>query len=385
MSAVLLNLSNVPWVSGRLKRNQAIFCHLLQGESTLSAGVFVNPPVIATAPRKYVPHARLQVSATEELSGKQLSILQPYYSLPDWYVPTLTVRWASLVTVKLLKHIEGAPFWLWMNSAGKLQHGTALHLLRVATLRVFDSSDDFTAWEPPDYRVRLQELVSRSDKLLCVNDHVAATFSHPDKRVFRNCTDFDNFQRRITAFRLEPWFPKPDGAVYIGFTGGINSTRADLPLLESVFRRFPDWRFLFVGYTDDPAFLRRLLSFPNVAFVAEQPYRELPEIIRAFDVAIVPHLDNATTRGNDLLKVLDYLACGVPVVSTSCSGVERYGDVLHVARTAEAFANAIEAFVTGAVRHDPRPGLRVAAAQNWKNKVPGLTPWLTGCAAVSVP
>jgi glycosyltransferase involved in cell wall biosynthesis len=284
--------------------------------------------------------------------------------------------WARQISKALQPLLAGKPLCLWMNSAGKLQHGIAMRLMDHAATRVFDSSDDFTAWEPPDYRRRLQEMVSRCDKLLCVNDHVAETFTHPEKRVFRNCTDFDNFQHRDPSFRLDPWFPKPSGSVYVGFTGGINSTRADIELLTTVFRRFPHGRFLFVGYSDDPGFLDRLTALPNVSFVPERPYKELPEIIRSFDVAIIPHADNPTTRGNDLLKVLDYMACGVPVVSTRCSNIERYRGAIHIADTVQEFGDLLQALVSGTIRHDPGPGLRAAAARSWKEQVPELLPWL---------
>jgi glycosyltransferase involved in cell wall biosynthesis len=374
-SHVLLNISNLPWVPGRLKRNQAVFQYLLASSEKFSAGLFVNPPAIAAAPAKYWPVATIRTVGIDGAGDKPVTILQPVYGLPNWYVPAFTAQWACRIAAELIRITDG-PFWLWINSAGKLQHGISMRVMPAAEKRVFDSSDDFTAWEAPDYRIRLQEIVARCEKLLCVNEHVAGTFAHRDKRVFHNCTDFDNFQRRNSGLDLEPWLPKPPGAVYIGFTGGLNSTRVDMDLLIGLFRRFPLWRFLFVGYTDSPAFLERLTYYPNVAFVPERPYHELPEIIRSFDVAIVPHVDNATTRGNDLLKVLEYMACGVPVVSTRCSNVERYSDAIHIANSTDEFGNLLQALVGGTIRHDPAPGLREAAARSWKEQVPRLLPWL---------
>lgn len=376
-SPVLLNLSNLPWVPGRLKRNQALFCTLLAQTQEFSAGVYVNPPVIVSAPRKYTPYRAVQQISTETIAGKTVTILQPVYGLPDWHVPGLRLRWAAYIAKTIIGSMNPQRLWLWMNSAGRLQHAIAMNLLQHADFRVFDSSDDFTAWEPPDYQARLHQLATHADKLLCVNDHVAGMFDHPDKRVFSNCTDFDSFQIRNEAFRLSPWFPKRPGEVYIGFTGGINSTRADMNLLTTLFERFPHWRFLFIGYSDDPAFGERLMSYQNVTFIAERPYSELPEIIRAFNVAIVPHADNPTTRGNDLLKVLDYMACGVPVVSTRCSNVEKYRGSIYIAETPGEFGDLLDGLVAGAIRHNPDPGLRAAAARTWKHQVPGLLPWLT--------
>jgi glycosyltransferase involved in cell wall biosynthesis len=381
-SRVLLNISNLPWVPGRLKRNQAVFQYLLACSEAFSAGLFVNPPAIAVAPVKYRPIVKFRVIGSDRAGDKPVTIVQPVYGLPDWYIPTLRGRWARCIALELIRITDG-PFWLWINSAGKLQHGIAMSLMRNAEKRVFDSSDDFTAWEAPDYRIRLQEIVACCEKLLCVNEHVAGTFEHRDKHVFHNCTDFDMFQRPASGLNLDPWLPKRLGAVYVGFTGGLNSTRVDLHLLIALFRRFPHWRFLFIGNTDNPAFLERLTAYPNAGFIPERPYHELPEIIRSFDVAIVPHADNATTRGNDLLKVLDYIACGVPVVSTRCSNVERYSNAIHIADSADQFGNLLEALVCGTIRHDPRPGLEHAATRSWKQQVPNLLPWLDDASPIT--
>lgn len=377
----LVNFSNLPWVPGRMKRNQAIFHHLLTGGDRFAAGIFVSPPVVASAPAKYKPQARLRVQTTE-LAGKPLTLIEPVYGLPDWHLGTFTDRWARQISKDLIGSILSTrSYWLWMNSAGKLQHRLSRLLSSRATLRVFDSSDDFTAWERPEYHQQLADLVALSDKLLCVNDHVATLFDHPDKQVFRNCTDFQNFQTR-TSFELLPHFPKPPGETYIGFTGGINSSRADEALLTQLFTRFPQWKFLFVGYTDDPAFVKRLVAHPNVIFVPEQPYKHLPHLIRAFDVAIVPHVDNACTRGNDLLKVLDYMACGVPIVSTPCSNVHEYGRAVHIAQDAEEFSACLDGLIAGRISHDPGPGFRIAQERSWKRSVPELLPWLTSSKTV---
>ena len=95
-------------------------------------------------------------------------------------------------------------------------------------------------------------------------------------------------------------------------------------------------------------------------------------------MAIVPHLNNEYTRGNDLLKILDYFACGVPVVSTPSSNAGRYGHALYLAESALAFGNRIERLVSGLQRHNPAPGLAIARERSWENKVPGLVPWIFG-------
>ena len=157
--------------------------------------------------------------------------------------------------------------------------------------------------------------------------------------------------------------------------GGLHDGRADEQLLHRLIEATPDAIFLFVGYTNSAELLGRLQQHPNVAVHPAVPYRELPNVIRSFDVAIVPHLVNEFTHGNDLLKVLDYLACGVPCVSTDCSNVRKYGAAVSVAETADQFVATVHAFLEGR-QHDPQLGLAVARDASWERRVPDLAAWL---------
>jgi glycosyltransferase involved in cell wall biosynthesis len=370
---LLLNVSNLPWVDGRSKRNQAIFTQLLRSYDALTAGVFVAPPVIAGERRKWVP-ARSIAHRTVRIDGKPATIIQPFYGLPDWHLASCRAQWVKHAVQDIEALIAQQPYWLWINSAARFQHALALRLHHRAETRIFDSSDDFTAWERMEYRSALDAVVASCDKLLCVNDHVAQSLAHSDKRVFPNCTDFEGLQSEAHLV-LPPWFPKRPGAVYIGFIGGITRQRADWALLMSLFQRFSGWQFIFVGYGEQD-FIAELNSFANVVFIPERPFGELASIIRSFDVAIVPHQDNACTRGNDLLKILDYLACGVPVVSTRCSNVEQYGNAVYVADDHGHFARMLELLVSGRLEHDPKAGLNAARLRSWQNRVPTLLPWL---------
>jgi glycosyltransferase involved in cell wall biosynthesis len=62
--------------------------------------------------------------------------------------------------------------------------------------------------------------------------------------------------------------------------------------------------------------------------------------IRAFDVAMIPHLDNDMTRGMNPLKAFVYASCGVPVVATDVANLAELG-AIRVARTHEEFIAAI--------------------------------------------
>ena len=321
----LLNITNLTWAPGRMKRSLAIFTHLLKSSATLDSGVYINTiRVCRKRLTNYFASPKLTEIAKYAVQGKHVTVLQPDNSLPFSYRSVASAKTsASLLSRRLRKYV-GKPYILWINTIGPLD---ARWRRRLPAMRitVFDSSDDLTSLEPADpdgARRRLRRILQIADSVLCVNQNVYDLIEHPKKRVFRNCTTFETMQRRQPDFEMAPWYRSFPGNTYIGFIGSITEERIDKSLVDFLFRRLADCTFLFVGYIDSSSLLQYLTSYPNVRVLDPVRNEDLGEVIRGFDVAIVPHNDNALTRGNDLLKVLDYLACGVPVVSTPVSDVQ---------------------------------------------------------------
>ena len=74
------------------------------------------------------------------------------------------------------------------------------------------------------------------------------------------------------------------------------------------------------------------------------PYDQVHACIKAFDVALVPHLRNALTTSMNPLKVYNYFAAGRPIVSTEVENVDaELLPFIRFAADAEGFADAVRA------------------------------------------
>jgi GT2 family glycosyltransferase len=60
----------------------------------------------------------------------------------------------------------------------------------------------------------------------------------------------------------------------------------------------------------------RLFAAANVHHLGIRPHAEIGAYLQGFDVGLVPHLINDFTRSLDPLKTYEYLAAGLPVIST---------------------------------------------------------------------
>jgi glycosyltransferase involved in cell wall biosynthesis len=77
-----------------------------------------------------------------------------------------------------------------------------------------------------------------------------------------------------------------------------------------------------------------------VHLLCRKPYSELPGYCKAFAVALLPFLKNALTANANPLKLREYLAAGLPVVSTDIP------EAVAVAERGVYLADGADAFVT---------------------------------------
>src|SRR5690606_17409228 len=106
---------------------------------------------------------------------------------------------------------------------------------------------------------------------------------------------------------------------------GVLDERLDLELLAGAADLRPDYQFVMVGpvVKIDPAALPQR---PNIHYLGQRPYADLPAYIAGWDVAIMPFSRHASTRFISPTKTPEYLAAGRPVVATSIRDVvDPYG------------------------------------------------------------
>jgi UDP-galactopyranose mutase len=116
----------------------------------------------------------------------------------------------------------------------------------------------------------------------------------------------------------------------------------DLNLLDGLAQAHPDWHLVMVGpvVQIDPSLLPRR---PNIHYLGGKSYEELPKYLAGWDVALLPFARNEATRFISPTKTPEYMAAGLPVVSTSIQDVVRpYGQqgLARIADDVAAFGRA---------------------------------------------
>jgi glycosyltransferase involved in cell wall biosynthesis len=156
---------------------------------------------------------------------------------------------------------------------------------------------------------------------------------------------------------------KIDGPI-IGYVGNLSS-RIDVDLIEYVATSRPDWTIVLIGSTHAGQDVLRAARHRNVKILGPRHYEEAKRFIKAFDVAIVPHINNVMTRSMNPLKVFVYCALGVPVVSTELANLDELRDMITTAADPVDFVLAIEAAVGRGRQSLTETQLRLLQENSW--------------------
>jgi glycosyltransferase involved in cell wall biosynthesis len=155
----------------------------------------------------------------------------------------------------------------------------------------------------------------------------------------------------------------------IGFFG-ILSSWIDFHLISSLADLEPEWSFVLIGPSIGPSLAMPLK--PNIYYLGQVPYEELPRFAQNFDVGIIPFKINRLTLPVNPLKLLEYFAMGIPVVSTPLPEVMKFNEHVSIASCSSDFRDAIAKCLNENKESDKRERQIIARANSWGSRAKQL-------------
>ncbi len=163
----------------------------------------------------------------------------------------------------------------------------------------------------------------------------------------------------------------------IGYIGGIR-TENDWDVFAAVAQR-SEWSLVMIGPVSNfleahqVSILNDLRRKRNVYFLGSKPHAQIPSYIGALDIGIAPYTQRSAAAYGSTLKVIEYLAAGIPAVATPIPDVVRMEEHVLTALTPEEWISQIER----ALREDS-PQLRrrrqeFAKQHSWDNRAKQVT------------
>lgn len=238
-----------------------------------------------------------------------------YSSFPGWpqawrgrRVRPLAAAWFGAKVAFRLPGILGshAADATWLEREFIAGYATAEFLLKKPV--VLDV-DDAIWLSPPHGEAAARKLAANAQVLLAGNEYIADWFSGLIDNIVIIPTAVDT--GLFTPASPEARRDRERFVIgWIGLASNLENVRRIEKPLGTFLRDNPDAELLIVA-EHLPAF--REIPSEQVRFVPWSPAREA-ELVRGMDVGIMPLPDTPWSRGKCSFKMLQYMACGVPVV-----------------------------------------------------------------------
>jgi len=159
------------------------------------------------------------------------------------------------------------------------------------------------------------------------------------------------------------------GGQVAGYMGEVNSV--DIGLIGFLANENPNISFVFIGEICES--VEVLKSFPNVHFLGQKSYRELPAYLQFFAVCCLFYkTQSAFNNYRNPKKLLEYLATGKPVVSVAILELEYFSQYISIAQSYSEFELLLRRAIAEDSPIDRQRRIEFAEKQTWDAVAEGI-------------
>lgn len=238
---------------------------------------------------------------------------------------------------------------------------------------VYDCMDELSKFRgaPPQIRTRERKLLATADVVFAGGRKLWLS----KKLLNENChfygcgVDVTHFGKAREAATKIPDDIAALRKPVLGYFGVIDE-RMDYDLLVKLADSNPNWSIAMVGPTLK---VDRVPQRPNLHWLGQKNYLELPAYCKAFDVCLMPFALNEATEFINPTKALEYMATGKPIVSSAVPDVvTNFGSVVKIASSHDEFLALCHEAIRTPDSAATTAGLTMASNNSWDSIVAQL-------------
>ena len=251
---------------------------------------------------------------------------------------------------------------------------------------VYDCMDELSMFRyaPTDLAQREAVLLDAADVVFTGGFQLYTRKAKLHRNVhFYGCgVDADHYAKALLADTQVPLdaseLPRP----VLGYFGVIDE-RLDYDLIDELAAAFETGSVVMIGPVAkvDPAMLPK---HPNLHWLGQRAYDDLPAYVKAFDVCMMPFALNDATQNINPTKTLEYMAAGKPVISTAVADVVRhFAPIVRVAKSREEFIRLAAQVYVAPDAALISLGIERARAASWEVMVEAMRAHMLSAARAS--
>lgn len=231
-----------------------------------------------------------------------------------------------------------------------------------------DAFGEFPGYDRELIERREKELLGRSDLVITTSQplYTAKSQLHPNVELIEHGVNHAHLSKALSNVPAVPEdlrdLPRP----VVGYVGVIGEW-VDVDLVADLARHRPDWSIVLIG----PSLLSELPfeGLSNVYRLGERAHEALPPYLRQFDVGLIPFHDVPLTHHANPIKLYEYLAGGVPVVSSPLPAVRPREGSVWLADDIEALITSCEAAIRNNTPEDRRRRSDSMHSHSWASRL----------------
>lgn len=297
---------------------------------------------------KEVYKERVRISAPEKhklddnIYGFAVKSRRLYGKYPFCRSKNIVLNNEKFISNKVYENLEKIGFLevdvLWISNPKQFWLTNVIKYKKL----VFRIPDDFTEFGVfPDSIVDIETaLIDKADVIFVTAENLKFKAENRGKKAFLlpNGCELNHFLNGNSSLPEEYINDDKKKIIYVGAIGEW----FDVELIGELADKIDEKIYIIGKEQKDLSALR---NKENIKILGAKPYSEIPKYIKNSAVAIIPFINNDFTDRINPIKLFEYLACGVPVVSTNMKEVKRLNSPAFVAKDREDFINGINSII----------------------------------------
>lgn len=360
----IICFSNLDWGYLRYRKQ-----HLMSRLAEHYRVIYVNPP--RAMKWKQTPFRRRLTAVTNNLRVYEPLVLPGIRNSAR--LKSLNYKLIACALERSRKGFARAAVWIYSPHALPIAH------LLSPEFMIYDIADNYAVPSGPVLRddaerreIELlanleRRVLSEANVVFCVSEPLVESARALNRSVHLvpNGCDFEHYA-------MSPP-PKADNQrrPRIGYVGTI-APRFDMELVVETARTHPEWDFEMIGPISPLVVLPNGSGPENLHWRGEIPYGQVPDMIKSFNVCVLPLREIPFAYCSSPIQVWDYLAAGRPVVSTPVAQLERVPDLIATARGPVQFAAAIAHALASDEPDRFEARRRFASGNTWDSRVENI-------------
>ncbi|HPD32195.1 MAG TPA: glycosyltransferase [Phycisphaerae bacterium] len=241
-----------------------------------------------------------------------------------------------------------------------------------------DAFGEFPGYDRALIENRERQLLDRVDVVIATSRPLYESKSrfHRNVHLVEHGVDYEQLSRAVKEELDAPRELESLRRPIIGYIGVVGEW-VDLDLLAALAREYRRASIVVIGPVLVPH--GPCEDLPNVYWLGERDHVLLPAYLRLFDIGLIPFKHVPLTRSANPIKLYEYLAAGVPVVSTGLPSVRPIPNAVWVADDVERMIRCCEDALACNSAADRRRRSDLMRSESWEARLEQIAAIIDAC------